>query len=57
MIPVSKELEFIQKKLDGLRFVGMDQNPHGIRDLLAVQIHEVKRMEAFIASVKGEHDD
>lgn len=37
------ELDYVNKVLEGLRFTGMDQNPHGIRDLLGTAIHELRQ--------------
>lgn len=38
-------LHFIGGKLSGLRFAGLNQNPHGIRDLLASCAIEAQRNE------------
>lgn len=32
---LARELNIISDQLDGLRFVGLDQNPKGIRDVLS----------------------
>jgi hypothetical protein len=32
---LARELRIISDQLDGMRFAGLDQNPKGIRDLLA----------------------
>lgn len=44
-LPLSKELEFISSELDKLRFMGTDQNPKGIRDLLYCCISDAKKLE------------
>lgn len=42
---LSATLAFVSAKLADLRFAGLDQNPHGIRDLLGSCVLEAERME------------
>jgi len=42
---LSATLAFVSAKLDTLRFSGLDQNPHGIRDLIGSCALEAERME------------
>ena len=45
---ISRELELIDKELDGIRFTGMDQNPKGIRDRLSCLIRRAETIEKAI---------
>lgn len=45
-------LKFVEKKLSELRFAGLDQNPHGIRDLLYSAISKVEAKDREIDQLK-----
>jgi hypothetical protein len=49
-------LEVVNIHLDGLRFAGTDQNPHGIRDLVGAAVADARRhnkaAEAMLAALK-----
>ena len=46
-------LKFVEKKLSELRFTVLDQNPHGIRDLLYSTISKVEAKDREIDQLKA----
>ncbi len=42
---LSKKLKILSKQLDELRFIGMDQNPKGIRDMLWSCVSRAEALE------------
>lgn len=52
LIPLSKDLRYVSDTLDRLRFANMDQNPHGIRDILGNAIYRAEKLERALSCYK-----